>query len=114
VPHIIEELLGRKMVVAPSLDIPSPQPLVVGGMVVEVRSVAVCTPGSPLVKALMVVAHETTDVQVLLSPSLEPVTRSSFAQVIMTQCISYVTCHGKVANSFKANPHELTASSSPP
>jgi hypothetical protein len=40
---------------------------------------------------------------------VEPVTRSSFVRVIMTQCISYVQCHEKVVKSFKARPPELVA-----
>jgi hypothetical protein len=55
------------------------------------------------------VVHQLAEEQALLSPSRELVTRSSFVQVIMTQCISYVQCHEKVVKSFKARPPELVA-----
>jgi hypothetical protein len=51
------------MVAAPPLDkdISSPQPLVVGCKVVEVRSMAVCTPGFTSVGASVVVVREPTE-----------------------------------------------------
>jgi hypothetical protein len=45
----------------------------------------------------------------LRSWSPEPVTKSPFAQVIMTQSISYAECHEKVVKSFEAKPPELAA-----
>jgi hypothetical protein len=76
-----------------------------GGKVALGHSVAVCA-SSRLLVGTSVVVEGPTEVQVLLSPPQEPVTRLYSAQVIMTQCISYVMCHGKVVKTL-ARPPEL-------
>jgi hypothetical protein len=73
---------------------------------VEGYPAVVCTPSPPAVRAL-VAAHEPTVVQVVLSPSQVPEAKLSFIQVVMSQCIPYAMCHGKIAKSFKAWPLEL-------
>jgi hypothetical protein len=45
--------------------------------------------------------REPTEELVLQSLSLEPVTMSLSAQVVMIQCISYAECHKKVVKFFK-------------
>jgi hypothetical protein len=105
VPHFIEEFLGHEMVAAPLLDMDVPYPPDVWGKVALGHSMAISASGRSSVGTLVVV-EGSTEVQVLLSPPQEPVARLYSAQVIMTQCISYVTCHGKVDNSL-ARPPEL-------
>jgi hypothetical protein len=88
VPRTIEELLGYEKVAAPPLDEGIPSPLAAGGGKV-VRG-TVPTPVPPSVGASVVV-RQPAEEQALLSPSREPVTRSSFVRVAMTQFISYAT-----------------------
>jgi hypothetical protein len=45
VPCVVEELLGRELVVAPPLDEDIQSPSTVEGKVEEGRSVAICAPG---------------------------------------------------------------------
>jgi hypothetical protein len=71
--------------------------------------VAVCAHGPPSVGASVMVVCESTDAPVLLPPSEVLVTRPSFVQVAMTQCIRYVMCHGKMVMSFKVRPPEFAA-----
>jgi hypothetical protein len=103
VPRTIEELLGCEKVAAPPLDEGIPSPPAAGG---KVTRGTVPTPVPPSMGASVEV-RQPTEEQALLSPSQESVTRSSFVQVTMTQCISYALCHEKVVKSFKARPPEL-------
>jgi hypothetical protein len=105
VPRFIEEFLCHEMVAAPFLDMDVPCSQDVGGKVALGHSVVICGSGRSLV-GTSVVVEGPTEVQVLLSLPQEPVTRLYSAQVIMTQCISYVMCHGMVVKTL-ARPPEL-------
>jgi hypothetical protein len=93
VPHVIEELLGRELVVAsPSTeDIPSPP--TVGSKVAVVR------------------APSEAHILLSLSQNQDPETRSPPIQVAMTHWIRDESCHGKVALLAASRPIRLVAKS---
>jgi hypothetical protein len=93
VPHIIEELLGAKLVAPPSSSEDIPSSSVVAGEVVEG---CICAPSPPIVSASMV-AYETAAAQILSSPSQVPEARSPSIQVVTSPCTLSVRWLGQVA-----------------
>jgi hypothetical protein len=108
VPRVIDELLGRELLVAP--------PLVEDILILQrwgtrwwrgvqwsiaLLSLHLWKPGG----GGRVMAREPTKPPVLLLSPQVPETRSASVQVVMAQCIRYA----KIILSFKPSPHELAA-----